>query len=136
MAIDNHPPDSSVGRIPLRIQAAVYGSALFSNTMPNMVWVALPLWVLTLDVSPFLIGVALGSRHVGPVLFAIHGGALMDRLGTRRVMLVFAFIGAAVPLRASASPSMSWRHNMAIPVAQATRALCRNTACSRDWRPM
>lgn len=92
-------------RIPLRIQGAVYGSALFSNTMPNMVWVALPLWVLTLDVSPFLIGVALGSRHIGPVLFSIHGGALMDRLGTRRVMLVFAFIGAAVPLL---YPAMPW----------------------------
>ena len=85
--------------IPLRVQAAVYGSALFSNTMSNLVWVALPIWTTReLALSPFLIGIALGSRYVGPILLSIHGGALMDRFGTRRVMIILAAIGTAVPV--------------------------------------
>ncbi|MFT5439636.1 MAG: hypothetical protein ACI9MJ_001502, partial [Alphaproteobacteria bacterium] len=57
-----------------RVQAGVYGAALFSNTTPNMAWMAVPLFVASLDLSPLMIGVALGCRHVGPVLLAIHGG--------------------------------------------------------------
>ncbi len=86
------------GPIPVRVQAGVYGAAMFSNTTPNMSWMAVPLFVASLDLSPFMIGLALGCRHVGPLLLAIHGGALMDRLGTRRVMLFFAVLGAIVPL--------------------------------------
>jgi predicted MFS family arabinose efflux permease len=58
----------------------------------------MPLWVLTLEASPLVIGVVLGSRHFLPMLLSIHGGAMMDRLGTRRVMLGFALIGMVVPL--------------------------------------
>lgn len=84
--------------IPLRVQCAVYGAATFSNTMSNLVWVAMPLWTLRLGLSPFLVGVALGSRYVGPVLLSIHGGALMDRFGTRRVIIVLAMVGIATAL--------------------------------------
>ncbi len=85
-------------KIPVRLQAGVYGAAMFSNTTPNMSWMAVPLFVASLELSPFMIGLVLGCRHVGPVLLAIHGGALMDRLGTCRVMMFFAVIGAFVPL--------------------------------------
>ena len=81
-----------------RVQGAVYASGLFNHSMHQMVTVLLPLWVLTLNPSPFMFGIVLGSRFVLPILFSIHGGAMMDRLGTRRVMLGFAFIGAVVPL--------------------------------------
>jgi len=84
--------------IPLRVQVAVYGAAMFSNTMSNLVWVAMPLWTLKLGLSPFLVGIALGSRYVGPVLLSIHGGALMDRFGTRRVMIVLAAVGTIAAL--------------------------------------
>jgi MFS family permease len=84
--------------IPLRIQLAVYGAAMFSNTMSNLVWVAMPLWMLKLGLTPFLVGIALGSRYAGPVLLSIHGGALMDRFGTRRVIIVLAVVGAVTAL--------------------------------------
>lgn len=84
--------------IPFRVQAAVYGAATFSNTMPNMYWVVMPLWVASLDVSAVMIGIALGCRHIGPVLLSIHGGTLMDRLGIRRMMMIFAAVGAVAPL--------------------------------------
>ncbi len=85
-------------RIPWRVQAAVYASGTFNHSMGLMVTVVMPLWVLTLEASPLVIGVVLGSRHFLPMLLSIHGGAMMDRLGTRRVMLGFAVIGMLVPL--------------------------------------
>lgn len=85
-------------KIPRRVQAAIYGAATFSNTMPNMYWVIMPLWVASLDVSAVMIGVALGCRHIGPVLLSIHGGVLMDRFGIRRMMLIFASLGTITPL--------------------------------------
>ena len=85
-------------RIPWRVQGAVYASGTFNHSMGQMVTVVMPLWVLTLEPSPLIIGVVLGSRHFLPMLLSIHGGAMMDRLGTRRVMLGFALIGMVVPL--------------------------------------
>lgn len=82
----------------LRTQCAVYGVGMFSSTMSHMAGLVVPLWVVTLGPSPFLIGVVLGSRSFLPLLLSIHGGALMDRLGVRRVTLFFAVIATVTPL--------------------------------------
>ena len=85
-------------RIPLRTQLAVYGSGMFANSMANISGLIVPLWVSTFSSSATLIGLVFGARHFLPLLLSIHGGALMDRLGTRRVMLMFAVVNALVPL--------------------------------------
>jgi MFS family permease len=103
MSQENAQDDAD--RVPLRLQAPVYGVATFTNSAPDVVLVVVPLWVLTLNPSPLLIGVVLGMRHLGPVLFSIHGGALMDRLGTRNVVLALAVLSIAVPL---AFPLCPW----------------------------
>ncbi len=90
--------DAARAPVPWAVQGAVYGAGLFANSMTHMVSVLVPLWVLTFETSPLMVGIALGSRHILPVLFSIHGGALMDRLGIRRVMIGFAILGIAVPL--------------------------------------
>jgi predicted MFS family arabinose efflux permease len=87
-----------VPRIPWRIQVGVYGAAAFSNTMPNMGWVVVPVWLLLQGVPDWLIGITIGCRHIGPMLLAIHGGAVIDRMGARRVMIFLATIGAVTPL--------------------------------------
>ncbi|MFM2130508.1 MAG: hypothetical protein RL477_2054, partial [Pseudomonadota bacterium] len=84
--------------VPLRLQIAVYGAATFSNTIGYMVMVVLPLWVVTLEVSPLMAGVILGSRHALVLLYSIHGGAMMDRLDVRRVMIAFSAAGVVLPL--------------------------------------
>jgi len=84
--------------VPWRIQFATYGIGLFATTMFFMAAVVVPLWLVTLETSPFLIGVVLGARHFLPLFFSIHGGALMDRIGARRVLLFFGCIGIAVPV--------------------------------------
>jgi DHA1 family inner membrane transport protein len=85
--------------IPLRIQWAVYVSGYLATGMQNMTGLIIPLWVvLTLNPSAFTIGLILGARPLLPAILAIHGGAMMDRLGAKRVMMVFALVGIVVPL--------------------------------------
>ena len=91
-------------RIPLRDQLPVYAAGIFSNGAANLASVILPLWLLTIDSSPLTMGIALGSRHVLPVFLSIHGGALMDRIGIRRVMVGFALVGAIAPFLFPAFP--------------------------------
>lgn len=92
------------GPLPLRVQLPVYGAALFSNSVPDLVLVVMQLWLVELGASPFLMGIVLGCRYVGPLLFAIHGGAMMERLGTRRVMAFFAGLMAIVPVLYPVAP--------------------------------
>lgn len=82
----------------MRVQLAVYATGLFSATQAGLIAVVMPLWLLRIEASPVMIGLAVGSYNLLPFLFSIQGGALMDRLGARRVMLAFALVGAAVPL--------------------------------------
>ena len=91
-------------KIPLRTQLAVYGSGMFANGMSNISGLIVPLWVSSFGASATLIGLVFGARHILPLLLSIHGGALMDRLGTRRIMLIFAVVNAAVPLFFPALP--------------------------------
>jgi len=90
-----HDQDSTA--VPWRVQAAVYGAGLFSNSSLQLYNVVVPLWLGLLAPSPFMIGIVLGSRHVLPMLLSIHGGALMDRFGVRRVMLGFAVMAVLIP---------------------------------------
>jgi MFS family permease len=91
--------------IPLQTQFAVYASGYLSTSMSNMAGMIIPLWVVvTMDPSAFTIGVIMGSRHFLPAILAIHGGAMMDHLGAKRVMLVFAIVGMIVPILYPAIP--------------------------------
>jgi MFS family permease len=90
--------------IPWRVQLPIYMAGSFSNGSLHLAAVIIPLWMLQIDPSPLLIGIALGARQVLPVLFSIHGGALMDRLGIRRVMLWFSIVGVVTPLLYPALP--------------------------------
>lgn len=89
----------------LRQQLPIYGAGVFSNSNVTISSIIVPLWALYLDVSPGMIGVLLGVRHLPGLLFAIHGGVLLDRLGARPVMITFAAIAVAVPLL---FPVMPW----------------------------
>lgn len=82
-------------KIPLRTQLAVYGSGMFADGATQVV---VPLWLITLQPSAFAFGIVIGARALLPFLLSIHGGVLMDRLGARQVMLVFAVIGLILPI--------------------------------------
>ena len=88
---------AETGTIPQKIRWAIYATGLFSNSANAMVAVAVPLWLISLNASPAVIGFAMGARYILPTLLSIHAGLLMDKLGTRRVLLVFALIGVVTP---------------------------------------
>jgi MFS family permease len=83
--------------IPWQTQAAIYGAGLFSFTMVLISTLIIALLALQLTDSEFLIGLIVGSRYFLTLVLSIHGGALMDRLGTRRVMIAFAVVAVIAP---------------------------------------
>jgi len=94
---DTHssPPPESV---PRRAAYAAYGAGLFANGQWDMLGLVVPLYAVLHGMSPIEIGLIVSARSILPTLFSIHGGALMDRFGTRRVMLWVAVAMAALPL--------------------------------------
>ncbi len=90
--------DTSAPEIPWQTQAAIYGAGLFSFTMVLISSLIVTLLAGQLTKSEFLIGLIVGSRYFLTLALSIHGGALMDRLGTRRVMIAFALVAVVAPL--------------------------------------
>jgi MFS family permease len=82
----------------LRQQLPIYGAGVFSNSNVTISSIIVPLWAVYLEMSPGIIGLLLGIRHLPGLLFAIHGGVLLDRIGARPVMIFFALIAVVVPL--------------------------------------
>ncbi|MFT5489602.1 MAG: MFS family permease [Paracoccaceae bacterium] len=64
-----------------------------------MMTLIVPLWALDIGASAFWIGMAIAMRALLAMVFSIQTGAIMDRLGARRVSIALGLIGAAlVPL--------------------------------------
>ncbi len=64
-----------------------------------MIQLLVPLWcLLSLGMSATLIGIAVGARSFLAVIFSIHSGALLDRLGVRRVMIFCAIASVVLAL--------------------------------------
>lgn len=92
-------------RPPLRARVGIYGTAFFSLSMMPMASILVPLWMVSLGATPFMVGLAIGIRSLLPLLFSIHGGVLMDRLGPRRVTLAVAIVALCL---FPAYPLMPW----------------------------
>lgn len=81
-----------------RLQGAVYGIGVFSTSVFHIGAVIIPLYAYTMNPSLFLFGLVFAAGHVLPWFFSIHAGALMDRLGGRRVMVACMALAALMPL--------------------------------------
>ena len=91
--------------MPLRTQLPIYAVGLFSNSLADVASVVLPLWLSNSGVSSAEIGFVLGARHLLPFLFSIHGGALMDRVGARQLMMASSIMSA---LMLMLFPVLAW----------------------------
>ena len=86
-------------QIPRRALWPVLGTGLATNLYADFMLVVVPLWALKLGATPSQVGIMIGARSILPFLLSIHGGVLMDRLGTRRMMLLFTGLTAGlIPL--------------------------------------
>jgi MFS family permease len=90
-------PETPEKPIAWRIQGAVYGVGLFSNSSLHLYNVVVPIWAYALTQDELLLGIIFGARHFLPMLLLIHGGALMDRFGARRITLYFAVAAMVIP---------------------------------------
>ncbi|HSR54754.1 MAG TPA: MFS transporter [Alphaproteobacteria bacterium] len=84
------------GTVPTSAIYATYGVGLTGNGVAMMLKVIIPLWAIELSLSATEIGIAIGLSALLPFLLSIHGGVLMDRLGTRRVTAVYAVTTAVL----------------------------------------
>ncbi len=89
--------DKSTGLTTVQ-EYAVYATGLFTISTSHMSAVVVPLYILTMNPSAFMVGIIVGARSYLTLLLSIHGGALMDRLGVRRVMFFFAVLGVVTTL--------------------------------------
>jgi MFS family permease len=92
----------------LRLQGAVYGIGLFCTSVYYMMVVVVPVFVASLGLSYLWAGIILGCRPVLSLIFSIHAGALMDRIGGRRVLVFFGVMGVIAPLMYPAAPVLGW----------------------------
>ncbi|MFN4281311.1 MAG: MFS transporter [Alphaproteobacteria bacterium] len=90
---------------PRKVLYAAYGAGVFGIALTDIYALIIPLLALSLGFSASEIGILIGARSLLPLFFSIHGGALMDRLGTRRVMLVGT---AAAGVMALLFPATGW----------------------------
>lgn len=84
--------------VSLRIQTAVYGIGVFNTSLFQIGSVIIPLHAATMNPSPLMFGLVFAAAHVVPLFFSIHAGALMDRLGARRVMLGCMLASSILPV--------------------------------------
>ncbi len=75
---------------------AVFATGFFSLSQIPMMTLIVPLWALDVGASAFWIGMAIAMRALLAMVFSIQAGAIMDRLGTRRVTLWLGVGGAAM----------------------------------------
>ncbi len=102
----NEPASAETRHVPWRTQIAVYGIGLFTTSVFHVASVVIPLYAYTMNPSPFMFGLVFAAAHFLPLLFSIHAGALMDRLGARRVMLFCTVAAAILPLAYPLAPGI------------------------------
>ncbi len=98
MSADVSPP-------PRKALYLSYGAGLFSMGLMDVLLFIVPLWAIHIGASATEVGIVAGARSVVPFILAIHGGVLMDRFGTRRIMAVSA---VAVMVSAPLYPGLPW----------------------------
>lgn len=72
-----------------------------------MMTLIVPLWALDIGATAFWIGMAIAARALLAMLFAIQTGAVMDRLGARRVTTAIAVMAGLLVMIYPLVPSVS-----------------------------
>src|SRR5262244_2399962 len=88
-----------------RLPASLYVAGPFAMGYTEFYNFLIPLYGLSLGMSAGQIGMLVGARSLLAVFLSIHVGALMDRLGTRRVALFFVWTAMAL---APVFPLLPW----------------------------
>ena len=86
---------------------AIFATGFFSLSQIPMLTLIVPLWALEIGASAFWIGMAISMRALLSLFFSIQIGAIMDRVGTRKVTLFLALSGSIIVLLYPLFPSIT-----------------------------
>ncbi len=109
---------------------ATLAAGLTTNGVWDMLSVVVPLYGVAVGLNAAEIGLIVSARSVLPALLSIHGGILMDQLGTRRVLLWVAAGCTALPLL---YPISGWFAVLAILQLLLGLASALGMAASQTW---
>ena len=90
---------------PRRALLLSYGSGLLALGLMDAYVFIIPLWAVLIGANATEVGLLVGARSLLPGLLAIHGGALIDRYGPRRIMIVFVVV---IIVMAPLYPLLPW----------------------------
>src|ERR1700719_318851 len=92
------PPDRlyDVTDTPSRPPASLYVAGPLSMGYVDFYTFLIPLYGLSLGLDASEIGLLVGARSILAMFLSIHIGALMDRIGTRKVTLFFVWTAMAL----------------------------------------
>lgn len=82
-----------------------YATGMLNDSQTELVGFVIPLYALMLGLGPLEIGILVSAKAFLPGILSIHGGVLMDRFGTRLLMLT---MGAACTLMPPLFAVVSW----------------------------
>src|SRR6202043_617531 len=85
-----------MARFQSRLPTSLYVAGPFAMGYTEFYNFLIPLYGFSLGMSAGQIGMLVGARSLLAVFLSIHIGALMDRLGTRRVALFFVWPSMAL----------------------------------------
>ena len=88
-----------------RVSWSTWACGFCCDSYSELFNIIVPLWAIHLGYSPLAIGILVAGRSMLSVFLIIHGGALIDRFGTKKVMIIFAAISSVTPLM---FPLMPW----------------------------
>ena len=77
---------------------SAYVTGALSNGMTDMYAVVVPLWALSIGLSPTEIGLIVGARSIPLMIFSIHMGVLIDRIGPRRILMTVSMTASLMAL--------------------------------------
>jgi MFS family permease len=109
---------------------ATLAAGLTTNGVWDMLSVLVPLYGVAVGLNAAEIGLIVSARSVLPALLSIHGGILMDQLGTKRVLLWVAAGCTALPLL---YPVSGWFAVLAILQLLLGLASALGMAASQTW---
>lgn len=88
-----------------RVAWSAYATGFFCDSYTELFTLIVPLWAVYLGMTPIEIGILVGARAFLPFFLAIHGGVMIDKFGTRRVMVIVSAVCLIVP---PLFPVMPW----------------------------
>ena len=80
-----------------RAKVFTYATGMLNDSQTELIGFIIPLYAVVLGLSPLELGVLVAAKSFLPSILSIHGGVLMDRYGTRLVMLVMGVACTLMP---------------------------------------